>query len=97
MDVQEIVLVIKYRTDGARRLTRIKDIGILVEVREDGVSREPRSTDTSKALRWLSDHGYVPVDHIWLDRPGGIYRRRKSTFERNGKEARDAHFRPDGR
>jgi hypothetical protein len=97
MPVQEIVLVIKYRCDSARCLTRIKDLGTLVEVREDGVSRKPKSADTSTALRWLADNGYEPVNHTWLDRPGGIYRRRKSTFKRNGKGVRDAHIRPNGR
>ena len=85
MHVEEIVLVIRYRVDGARRMARIKDLGTLVEVREDGVSREPKSSNTSGAIRWLAKHGYEPVDHVWLDRSGGIYRRRKSTFRLNGK------------
>ena len=87
MAVNEIVLVIKYRTDGARRLTRIKDLGELVEVRENGRSRSPKHTNTSAALRWLADHNYEPVDHVWIDRAGGIYRRRKSTFRLNEKLA----------
>ena len=32
MPVQEIALIVKYRTDGARRMPRIKDLGVLVEV-----------------------------------------------------------------
>jgi hypothetical protein len=85
MSAQEIVLVIKYQADGARYLARIKDLGVLVEVREDGMRRAPKSISTSKALRWLADHGYEPVHHVWLDKPGGFYRRRKSTFRLNGK------------
>ena len=90
MSAQEIALVIKYRVDGARHLARIKDLGVLVEVLEDGVRRLPKSPDTSKALRWLADHGYEPAGHIWLDRPGAIYRRRKSTFRLNGKTTKSA-------
>jgi hypothetical protein len=85
MSVKEIVLVIKYRVDGARRLTRIKDLGVLVEVREDGIRREPKSTETNAVFRWLDKQGYEPVDHVWIDRAGGIYRRKKSTFRLNGK------------
>ena len=86
MAYQEIVLVIRYRVDGARRMARLKDKGLLVEVREDGVRREPKSVDVSRALRWLAENGYEPVNHIWLDRAGGGTRRRKSTFKLNGAE-----------
>ena len=79
----KIELVVRYRTDGAHRMARIKDLGVLVEIREDGVKRDPKTDHVNTAFKWLAEHDYEPTAHVWLDKPQALVRREKITFEQS--------------
>ena len=79
---QTVTLIVEYRTTGGRVLPRALDDGTIVEVREDGVKRAPRSADLSRAIRWLMDHHYEPVEHRWISKAGPGLRRKRHVYQK---------------
>ena len=76
---ERIDLVIRYRTTGAAIAPGTLDAGELVEVREEGFARAPKTADPLVAIRALQRLGYQPQGCRWLD-PAGYLRRRISNF-----------------
>lgn len=76
---ERIDLVIRYRTTGAAIAPGTLDAGELVEVREEGFARAPKTADPLVAIRALQRLGYQPQGCRWLD-PAGYLRRRISSF-----------------
>lgn len=85
-------LIVRYRTGGARKNVRLLDLGVLVEIREDGVGRKPKTEHVDTAFRWLANADFEPTAHVWLDGHQARVRRQKITFERvTDHEGRDVN------
>lgn len=75
-----ISLVIKYWTPS--HITG--GDGRLLEVIVDGEKRPAKTPDPNIAYKWLMRQGFKPATFMWLDRPGGLSRRRRQTYKKGG-------------
>jgi hypothetical protein len=83
---EQIQLVVRFHTSGGKYSPTLDGDGELVEIVENGKTRQPRATSHRQAVTWLEGQGFQPEARTWIE-PAGAIRRRKETYSRAAGQA----------